>query len=521
MKHSFAPSMPWLHTWAGLVVGWVLFVIFLSGTLACFDKELDYWMRPALHHLPAGPTSMDAATRTLRAMAPHAETLYLRPPSARDPSIHGFAFEPDQPYIDVAFNPRDGQRIPDTVGGTFFFTLHYNLQAGTIGMYLVGLAGMLMLMALISGVIIHRRIFKDIFVFRPKIGGQRAWLDGHNLTGVLGLPFHLMMAYTGVAIMVAIYMFAGVQIGYRGDTLKFYEEMLGTPHPVEQHRPPSQLAALGPVVADAERRLGNEGIEYVQVEHVHDASVTLYVLAAGRDQIAGGHRTLIYNGITGAFTGETAGPAPSYRVYQFLSGLHRVQFGGTAFRWMYFLLGTAGCVMLASGMQVWINKRNKAVAAAGLRSGYGLVRALNVGVVAGMPLASIGLLWINRLLPDALADRTSWEARGFCLVWLLAALWAWLRLRQGKPWRDLLAGTATLLVLLPVLDLITRPTSSLLASLRDGDRVLTTIDLSALVLGVAFAWLAQRCGRAQPPASKTARATGQRHGGARAEALPP
>ena len=54
MKNTFSQSMAWLHTWGGLIVGWVLFAIFLGGTLACFDKELDYWMRPALHHLAPG-----------------------------------------------------------------------------------------------------------------------------------------------------------------------------------------------------------------------------------------------------------------------------------------------------------------------------------------------------------------------------------------------------------------------------------------------------------------------------------
>ena len=35
---SLTQSMSELHTWAGLVLGWVLFAIFLTGTLAVFDK---------------------------------------------------------------------------------------------------------------------------------------------------------------------------------------------------------------------------------------------------------------------------------------------------------------------------------------------------------------------------------------------------------------------------------------------------------------------------------------------------
>jgi uncharacterized iron-regulated membrane protein len=491
MRGTFVQSMAWLHTWAGLIVSWVLFAIFLGGTLACFDKELDYWMRPALHQLVPGPVAMDAAAATLREMAPHAETLYLNPPSPRDPSIHGFVFEPGNPPIDVALNPRDGSLIPPTVGGNFFFILHYNLQAGAPGVYLVGLAGMLMLLALISGVIIHRRMFKDFFVFRPQAGGQRAWLDGHNLTGVLGLPFHLMIAYTGVIIMMSTYMTAGVKIGYHGDLAAYYEALSGAPHPVEQPRPPNRVASLNKVLDDAVQRLGGP-VQYLEIAHVHDASITISALAAGNDEVAGGRRTLIYDGTDGHFSGESASPPAAYRTYQFLSGLHRVQFGGAAIRWLYFLLGAAGCVMLATAAQLWIEKRQRQTLAAGLRSGYGLVRALNVAVIAGMPLASVALLWANRLLPNNLTARADWEAQSFYGVWLLAALWGVLRLRRGKPWCELFGMTAALLLALPLVNALTEPRSSLPASVADHDWVLAGVDATAVVVGLGFAWLVWR-----------------------------
>ena len=53
--------------------------------------------------------------------------------------------------------------------------------------------------------ITHKRIFKDFFTFRPR-KGQRSWLDGHNAVGVLVLPFHLMITYTGLITLMAMYM---------------------------------------------------------------------------------------------------------------------------------------------------------------------------------------------------------------------------------------------------------------------------------------------------------------------------
>ena len=46
MKEGFRQSMAWLHTWTGLVVGWVLFFVFLTGTAGYVQIELTRWMQP-------------------------------------------------------------------------------------------------------------------------------------------------------------------------------------------------------------------------------------------------------------------------------------------------------------------------------------------------------------------------------------------------------------------------------------------------------------------------------------------
>ncbi len=42
-------SMSWLHTWASLILGWLLYAIFLTGTLSFFQNEITVWMKPELH----------------------------------------------------------------------------------------------------------------------------------------------------------------------------------------------------------------------------------------------------------------------------------------------------------------------------------------------------------------------------------------------------------------------------------------------------------------------------------------
>lgn len=48
-------TMSDLHTWAGLLVGWLLYAMFLTGTVSYFKDELSQWMRPEMPHQQALP----------------------------------------------------------------------------------------------------------------------------------------------------------------------------------------------------------------------------------------------------------------------------------------------------------------------------------------------------------------------------------------------------------------------------------------------------------------------------------
>jgi len=43
MEKSFTQRMSWLHTWFGLVLGWLAFALFLTGTIAVFWLEISHW----------------------------------------------------------------------------------------------------------------------------------------------------------------------------------------------------------------------------------------------------------------------------------------------------------------------------------------------------------------------------------------------------------------------------------------------------------------------------------------------
>ena len=122
-----------------------------------------------------------------------------------------------------------GATVAEPVGGRMFIRYHYRLHldrdAQPIGFWIVGLAGIAMLVACISGIVIHKRIFRDFFVFRPGCSGQRRWTDAHNILSVLPLPFHILITISGLLVYHWLYMPAGVAALYDGSAKTFRDEI--------------------------------------------------------------------------------------------------------------------------------------------------------------------------------------------------------------------------------------------------------------------------------------------------------
>lgn len=48
-QRALRQTMAWAHGWLGLIAGWILFTMFLTGTSAYFRPEITKWMQPEIH----------------------------------------------------------------------------------------------------------------------------------------------------------------------------------------------------------------------------------------------------------------------------------------------------------------------------------------------------------------------------------------------------------------------------------------------------------------------------------------
>jgi hypothetical protein len=171
--------------------------------------------------------------------------------------------------------------------------------------------------------------------------------------------------------------------------------------------------------------------------------------------------------------------------------------------------GLLGCLMVASGVILWaVKERPKHAKAGRIGVGLRLVDALNIGTVAGLPIAFAAYFWGNRLIPVSAAERPEQEAAVFFLAWTAALLGAFVWPKRAM-WAWQLYLGAALLVLLPVLNALTTD-AHLGKTVPAGDWALAGVDLVCCALGCMLALAARRMQRWQPPLSAAERRARER-----------
>ncbi|NYE24063.1 PepSY-associated TM helix domain-containing protein [Pigmentiphaga litoralis] len=455
-----------VHRWAGILFGALLFAIFWMGTLSVFDRELDRWMMPAtrLAGVP-GPVRMDPVVDAVASLVPaDARQWRIDLPTPRTPAWRFTAQRPGEAPVLHLLDPATLDPLPDpgTLGASgFFFPFHYGLHLSwkEIGKWLVGAASMAMLVLLIAGIVIHRKVFREFFTFRPDKRLPRSTLDLHNVTGVLGLPFHFVIVLSGLVIFFNLYFPFAYQSAYQEGAkgkAQFQAQSYG-----RYTRPLAGLAAQGPLAsvdamaAQAESVWGGGVPYFVRVWNPGDANRYVELRRAYFGEVTMNIDQLYFDGATGTLLARfSAGPVMS--VQRFLSGVHFIQFDHWPLRWLYFFLGLTGCVMIATGMVFWLASRSVGQKAGLEGIGPRVALATSIAGVTGLLIATLAYLAANRLLPAGASafgwTRAELEVWAFFIVWLMALVHA---LRGGRAWGEQAGMIAALAVLCVVLNAAT------------------------------------------------------------------
>ncbi len=380
MKISLSPKLVKnslsSHSWLGLMVGGLMYIICLSGTIVVFYEEIERWEQPdADEYMDFDPQQFeDAFNAYIQGDNEVTEHMYLVFPNEALPrgKVSG-DFEGQYINSDGSLGPDAHDELAGLLTG-----LHINLHMPvTIGIILVSALGALLCGLIITGFLAHPSIVKDAFKLRSGASGRLGQVDLHNRLSVWGAPFHLMIALTGAyygLVGVMVMLFVG---SMDGATLDSVNEELFPAEPALENQVDDYAVVRA---LEQVREFSPDGKLLYLI--VHDANtenrfMEFYVQQPGLLAWSENYRF----DTSGNYI-DTAGYTQGPVARQVLYSVYRVHFGnfdGLLAKLFYVALGLSLAVVSATGINIWLEKRP-------YRDALNLIWP---GVVWGMPLAIV------------------------------------------------------------------------------------------------------------------------------------
>ncbi|MCG7548657.1 PepSY-associated TM helix domain-containing protein [Pseudoalteromonas sp. Of7M-16] len=423
MKSQTLKSLTNAHAWIGLIISFVLFIVFIAGSISLFRENLDTWEKVALigEHAPhSQQVSYDTVMAKLdeQYQVDTHHIFYLYEPTERNPFMQAyFAVDLEEPHPETGEDHQDMSLLLDPVTGdviapansfqfaNFVYHLHYDLGIGRIGLYFVGIITLFFFVALLSGVVIHwRKLFKNFYQYRFGANKDK-WLDAHNLIGTMGLPFHIMYAFTGLVFnLVIVYQISYALILYQGSQEKVLQAAgFNEPH-IEEADTRMAMTGIDELYVRAMEELGDVTLRRMMIEHFGDENAVLVFMAKSNDEFSNEvdvrytlkDQKQIYITHDNYDNNLRGGLAT-------IASLHFGDFAGYGMRIAFFILGLATAYVIITGNLMWISKRAKQKKQS--QRSLAFVTRLTSGAFIGCMIAiALGAV-AAKVLPIDLEDR--------------------------------------------------------------------------------------------------------------------
>lgn len=399
-----------VHGWVGALVGVVLYAVVVTGTVAVFSEQINTWSggligkADPLTVLPLNAT-IDKLTRQTPKEFRDQTSIFLAPGD----NVHAYFFLLD--YLDGELENRGVYYMFDPAGkvlsrtegwgddllatdprtalGSFFVNLHVRLHLPeTLGLIVTGILGLAMLSAAVSGMLMHRHLFTDIFTLRGKhrMVGLR---DVHSVAGTWTLPHAFVLAFTGAYLSFAFTLGAPLlsKIAFNGDHQALNKVLFQAEPAVTDDPTPAPKADLDAVVADARARAGAPVVR-IRIENRGraDARVTVRTEPRNNEFFQG---RLVYDGVTGEFlrdaaiSGRKTNPSFGGLLLSLVAPLHFGSFLGWISRFVWFALGAATAYVTLSGLTLWVRRRSD-------QRAWRVVARVIAWIGGGLPLVLTG-----------------------------------------------------------------------------------------------------------------------------------
>ncbi|WP_345535397.1 PepSY domain-containing protein [Variovorax defluvii] len=359
----------WVHKWSSLVCTVFMLLLCITGLPLIFHHEIGHLLGTEVEapKMPAETprASLDRVIEAAHALHPERVVQFVSQPEDDD----GLWFvtltptpAPTDDFKSVAVDARTGQVLAQPKFDEGFmwvmFKLHVDLFAGLPGKLFLGFMGLLLLVAIVSGVVLYAPFMRklDFGTVRRERRPRLKWLDLHNLLGIVTLVWAFTVGATGM-----INTWADLLIKYwQHDQLS----SLLAPYRGQPETPKAERASLQRTLEVALAQAPGMKVSFIAFPGTAFSSPHHNtVFLRGPEPLTS---RLLRPVLVDARTNEaTASPKlPWYLTALLVSQpLHFGDYGGMPMQIIWALLDIATIIVLGSGLYLWL-RRGKAAAAA-------------------------------------------------------------------------------------------------------------------------------------------------------------
>lgn len=201
----------WLHKWSSLVCTVFMLLLCLTGLPLIFHHEIGHLLGTEVEapEMAKGTphVSLDKVLAVAKAKHPD-RVVQFSSPDEDNPDIWFVTLtptpDPTDDFRSVAVDARTGEVLAQPRFDEGFmwimFKLHVDLFAGLAGKLFLGFMGLLLLVAIVSGVVLYAPFMRRLSFgeVRRERSKRVKWLDLHNLLGIVTLTWAFVVGATGM-----------------------------------------------------------------------------------------------------------------------------------------------------------------------------------------------------------------------------------------------------------------------------------------------------------------------------------
>lgn len=193
-----------IHSWIGIQLSILFFLVCFSGTIAVFSHELDWLLNKEIRaEYNDTLASRDLIYQNFKAQYPEATLTYWAKSNESYLCDILYAYDSEADHTQYVFaNPYTGeiQGATNLTIQRFFRDFHYYLfiPFNQIGNYIVLSFGFLLLISSITALVFYKKWYKKLFQLTISKGPLVLWRSAHRLIGLWSLPFALLFSITGI-----------------------------------------------------------------------------------------------------------------------------------------------------------------------------------------------------------------------------------------------------------------------------------------------------------------------------------